>query len=659
MAIINNKRKLKITELDFEGIRTNLKDYLQDQDAFTDYDFEGSGMSVLIDLLAYNTHYLALNANMFANEMFLDTAALRSSVVSHAKMLGYEVRSARAPVARVNVSLLTTDPTKTMGAGTKFTTTVDGVSYQFVTASDHTAKNIGKVVDFNNIPIYEGTYVTQRVTVDTSNLEQRFLLNDNRADTTTLTVKVQNSATDSTTLSYTKVSDITQLTSESRVYFLQEVEKGQFQIYFGDGVISKSLVDGNIVILQYVVTNKSAANGAKSFTGPGTIDGVSDITITTAVRATGGAEPESINSIKTNAPLDYASQSRCVTTTDYETFIKRLFPQTQAVSVFGGEDGSYDQTLGVVSRPAYGKVFISIKSTTGQNLTTAQKRTLQQELKPFIVASITPEFVDPETLFVRMNTRFVYDPNKTTNSPETLVSKVVATINNYNTDNLKTFTGQYRASEISRLIDTTDTSILNNTTSVTVAKNLTPTLGQDRSYTVNFNNALLHPQDGYLASSGGVVSSTTFFVGDDTSTIYQFDDDGFGNLRRFTFVGTTRSYVDSTAGTIDYDTGNIIINTLSINSVGLVDGAASRDIRFVITPRSSDIVPIRNQIIEIDTQNSTVTGVVDQRAASGTSALVSGTITTTTTSSPTSGGTTTSTTSNSGGTTTSTTSNSY
>ena len=250
-----NEKRLTVTEFDFDDVKDNLKIFLKGQTEFTDYDFEGSGMNVLLDVLAYNTHYLGFNANMLANEMFLDSASLRPSVVSHSKTLGYIPRSARAPVATVSIALNTTALTSaTMPAGTKFNTTVDNITYQFVTAADVTKSNTGAGIPYNNINIYEGSYITTRYTVDTSDSDQRFVINDNRADTTTLTIKIQNSASDSTTTTYTQATDITGVTSSSAVYFLQEVENGKFEVYFGDGIIGKALSDGNIVLLTYAVS---------------------------------------------------------------------------------------------------------------------------------------------------------------------------------------------------------------------------------------------------------------------------------------------------------------------------------------------------------------------------------------------------------------------
>ena len=290
-----NDKRLRVTEFDFDDVKENLKTYLKAQTEFKDYDFEGSGMSILLDTLAYNTHYLGFNANMVANEMFLDSASLRSSVVSHAKMLGYEVSSPRAPKATINISLATSKTTATMDAGTAFTTTVNGTSYQFVTIADITGSNTGSAVPFDSTEIYEGTYVTTKYLVDSSNVDQRFIITANRADTTTLTVKVQTSASDTATTTYTKATDISQLSRSSTVYYLQEIEVGRFEVYFGDGIVSQALSDGNIVSLSYVVTNKTQANGASSFSSPSAIDTVTDITITTVANASGGSEAEVFN----------------------------------------------------------------------------------------------------------------------------------------------------------------------------------------------------------------------------------------------------------------------------------------------------------------------------------------------------------------------------
>ncbi len=607
-----NEKRLSITEFDFDDVKDNLKVFLKGQTEFKDYDFEGSGMNILLDTLAYNTHYLGFNANMLANEMFLDSASLRSSIVSHAKTLGYEVTSARAPNATINVSLTTSSSTKTMPAGTAFTSTIDDVSYQFVTIADITSTNNGGVVSFDSTKIYEGTYVTTKYLVDTSDIEQRYILGDSRADTSTLSVKVQNSASDSTTTTYTKATDITQLSSTSTVYYLQEVDGGRFEIYFGDGVVSRGLSDGNIVILEYVVTNKTAANGASSFSAPSTIDGVSDIGIVTVTNASGGAEPESLNSIKLQAPLDFASQGRAVTADDYAVYAKKLFPNTQAVSVFGGEDGSFDPSTGVSSVPEYGKVFISIKSSTGLNLSDAQKSQLVSDFAKFKVASVTPVIVDPETTFIILNVTFNYDSTSTTKEKTELETLVNTTIQNYTDTDLEDFNRPFRYSKLTGLIDQTDTAILSNITTVTLARFVTPITTTSTAYTLNFNNAFFNPHSGHST----IIASTGFFI-DNASTEYFFDDDGQGNLRIYSLVAGVRTYFDSQAGTVDYENGIIKINSILITSVSNVDGSASTQFRLTVLPDSNDVIPVRNQLLEIDTVNTSVVGTVDQTATTG------------------------------------------
>jgi len=626
-----NDKRLRVTELDFDNIKQNLKTFLKAQNEFKDYDFEGSGMSILLDTLAYNTHYLGFNANMLANEMFLDSASLRSSVVSHAKTLGYEVTSARSPYATVNVRLTTPSNNKTMSAGTAFTTNVGGTDYQFVTIADVTGNNSGSAVQFDSVNIYEGTYVTTKYVVDTADVDQRFLLRDANSDTSTLTVKVQTSSSNTSTTTYTKATDITQLSSSSTVYFLQETDSGLYEIYFGDGVVSKSLSDGNIVQLQYVITNKGETNGASTFSSPSSIDSVSSITVTTVASAIGGADAETLQSIKLNAPLDYAAQGRCVTVDDYKTFTRKLFPNTQAVSVWGGEDGSYDTSTGVSSNPEYGKVFISIKPTTGANLTTVQKSNLVAAFSPFKVASITPVIVDADTTFLILNITFNYDSTSTTSTKDELASLIFKTVSSYNISDLQEFNSSFRHSKLTGLIDGTDSSILNNTTTVTMGKFFTP-VSASTSYTLNFNNAFYNPHASHNTGSGGIISSTGFYLDNSVTTEYFFDDDGSGNLRIYSIASTgVRTYLNSTAGTVNYTSGLISTTSLLISAVSNVDGTSSSKIRVTAIPNSNDVVPVRNQILEIDTINTTTGGNVDAQSTTGLGYTVSSTGTTSTT----------------------------
>ena len=609
-------KRLNVTEFDFDEVKDNLKVFMRNQTEFKDYDFEGSGLSALLDVLAYNTHYLGFNANMLANEMFLDSSQLRSSVVSHAKTLGYSTRSARAAKAILNVFLNTSNISATVSAGTVFTTSVGDTSYQFVTIQDVVSTNVGSIIPFNNLSVYEGSFVSTRYTADTQNVEQRFLINDDRADTTTLTVTVQNSSIDSITSTYTLATDISTLTSTSNVYFLQEVESGKFEIYFGDGILGNAIEDGNIIILNYVVTNKGVANGAVTFTNSAAIDTVNSVNISTVSPSAGGSEPETIQSIKYNAPLDYASQGRCVTAEDYKTYVKQLFPNTQTVSVWGGENGSFNPVTGVSDIAEYGKVFISVKSTTGLNLNEVQKAQLVTDLSPYTVASISTVVVDPAIINLILNVNFKYNASATTQSEESLANLVNSTITRFNENYLKVFNSVFRHSQFTSLIDTTDSAILNNITTVSLSSLYTPNILGSYSFTVNFGNALYNPHSGHNASGGGVIASTGFYISGNANEMF-FDDDGAGNLRIYYLDVGVRTYYNVEAGTVNYTTGLVSANPLYISSVSNIDGNASTAIRMTATPSSTDIVGRRNQILEIDTLNTTINGGQDTIAVSG------------------------------------------
>jgi len=592
------QHRLDISELDFENIKGSLKRFLSNQNEFKDYDFEGSSLAILLDLLAYNTHYLAYNANFVANEMFLDTAQLRSSVASLAKLVGYTPNSARAPIA--DLRLVINDgsgSTITVPAGTKFTTAIDGVTYNFVTTSSSVITPVDGVYTAQSLNVYEGTYVSYQYTYDSADIDQRFLIPSENADTSTMRVVVQNNASDTTSNTYSKATSITELDSTSKVYFLQEAEDGQFEIYFGDGVIGKALEDGNIITISYVVTNKTEANGASSFTLSGSISGFTDVTLTVNSNAQGGAEPESIDSIKVNAPGFYAAQDRAVTVEDYKVKVKELYANTQAVSAWGGEDNE---------TPFYGRVYISILPTSGSNLTDATKTSLVTQLKKYSVASVTPVIVDPETTTILLTTTVKYDEQATTKSSETLKSDVTNTITNYNSNTLQKFDSMFRHSKLIGLIDDTDESILSNVTTVKFRKSFLPTLGSSTKYTISFNNAFYNPHTGHRANVGGILQSSGFKIDGDATNIWFLDDDGSGNVRRYRLVGSVRTYAAQNQGTINYSTGQIILNSLNIASIENIRGAASTVIELTVEPNSNDIVPVRNQVLEIDVANSTI-----------------------------------------------------
>ena len=596
-------KKLEVTDLDFDTIKTNLKKFLRQQDQFTDYDFEGSTISSLLDVLAYNTHYNGVYANVLANEMFLDSADMRNSIVSHAKHVGYTPRSATAPYADVNLVVNNaTGATLTASQGTTFTSTVEGVSYNYIVKEDTTTTPVDGVYTFKNLELYEGTLVTNKYTVNTTDANQRFLIKNDMADTTTLLVKVQNSSTDTTTTTYALSTDLADVSSTSAIYFLEGAEDEQYEVVFGDGVLGKALSTGNIVSLIYIVTNGSDSNGASSFALSGNVGGFTDVSLTVNTNSVNGADPESPASIRFNAPKQFATQNRAVTAKDYESKVKSIYSNAKSVQVWGGEDNE---------TPVYGRVYISINPVAGATLTEATKSDIITQLKNFNVASITPVIEDPETTFIQPTVTVRYDAKSTTNTAESIKSLVQTAITNFNTDSLQEFDQVFRHSKFIETVNKADDSILSNITTLKLHKSFTATLTSSTTYTISFNNALYNPHSGHNSDMGGILSSSSFKVSGDTTNDYFLNDDGQGNIRLYYVAGGVNVYINNTQGTIDYTTGKITLNSLHISEVGNVDGATSTTIRLTVVPNSVDVVPVRNQVIEIDETNTTVVVTAD------------------------------------------------
>ena len=585
--------KLVVSDFDFDNIKSNLKTFLQDQTQFSDYNFEGSGFAILLDTLAYNTHYLGFNANMLANELYLDSADIRKNIVSLAKMLGYTPASPRAPIANVNILLNNaTGASVTMDKGTVFTSTVEGLTYQFVTNEDVTITPADGVYRFSNVNLYEGTLVTYRYTVDSSDVDQKFIIPSVNADTSTLKVTVQTSSVDTSISTYTLATGLKSLTATTKTYFLQETDTGKFEIYFGDGVLGQNLADGNIVILEYIVTNKTEANGASIFTLSGSIDSFTNVSVSTNSSAQGGSEAETKESIRFNAPLQYTAQDRAVTTTDYETIIKSIYPNALSVSAWGGED---DET------PVYGVVKIAIKAASGSTLTDATKQNIITSLQPYNVASVRPEIIDPETTSIILSVNAKYDKKSTIKTAETLQSEIINAITDYNTNTLQSFDSVFRYSKLTGIIDDVDNAILSNITTLNIRKSFTPTLNSSTRYDIYFRNAIYNPHSGHQA----ILSSTGFTVAGNTNVMF-LDDDSLGNVRRYFLSSGIKTYVNNAQGTINYSTGQITIVSLNVSSVSNIRGATSSVIELTVTPSSNDVVPVRNQILEIDIANSNV-----------------------------------------------------
>jgi hypothetical protein len=578
--------KLRVTELDFDTIKSNLKDYLQSQTEFTDYDFEGSALSNLLDLLAYNTHYNAIYANFVANEVFLDTAVKRSSVVSLAKHFGYTPRSIRSPKAKINLSVVTSGAPQSLllPINTPFVTTIDGFDYTFYNRSNIIVSPTStNNFTFSNVEIVEGTPLSYRYTV--ANNQKTFILPNSNIDTSTLTVEIQNSVSDATRTTYTLAEDIVAVSSTDTVYFLEETRDGVYQIVFGDDTIGKALANGNIVNVTYLISNGIKSNGATSFTlGSSAGFTISSATITLAQKAAGGKESESVESIRYNASRFFTTQNRAVTAEDYKNIILAEYSDIDAISAWGGDENE---------PPIYGKVFISAKPTNGTTLSNELKTELGRVLQKKNVVGITPEFVDPEILYLTINTKFYFDPSKTTQQPSTIQANVISAIKQFRDAYLDNFDTIFRKSKFSRSVDYTNKAILNSNTDVEIYKILKINTENPVNYTVSFVNPV------------NSISSTAFRLYND-SELYYMEDDGVGNIRRFHYNNNQKIFDSLTFGTIDYEKGIIRIPTVAISL--LTDNC-----KIFAKPKLQDINALRNQILTILDSDITVEGNADTR----------------------------------------------
>lgn len=485
MATANSN--IQFADLDFSEIKSGLIDYLRSQQTFADYNFSGSALSTLLDILAYNTQYNAYYLNMVGNEMFLDTALQRSSVVSQAKLLNYTPRSAIAPSATINVSAYgVTTPLLTLPKNTRFISeSIDGVNYIFVTDDAHTVSVVSGEADFNNITIKQGTPADYSFTVDTTaNPELLFDIPDASIDTTTLEVSVQQSGSNSTSVVYTKATDVLLLDGDSTVYFLQEGINGNYQIYFGDGIIGKTLIDGNIVRLSYLSTNGTAAGGANSFVLLDALSGFGNTTIESITSASNGSEKESIDSIKFQAPKSYAAQNRAVSKNDYITLIQQnnLGYSFDAVNVWGGQEND---------PPVYGQVFVAIKPAGAFFFTDAEKqRIIQDVIKPISVLTVEPTLVDPDYTYFKLTANALYDPRKTTLTSTQVQNKIKTAISNFTTTSLNTFNSTFLETDVNDAIKSSDQSIITNELSIQVQKKFYPSLTVPGNYSLFFGTKL-------------------------------------------------------------------------------------------------------------------------------------------------------------------------
>jgi hypothetical protein len=589
---------LRIAELDFDTIKTNLKTYLQSQNEFSDYDFEGAGLSVLIDILAYNTHYNAYLANMLANEMFLDSSVKRSSAVSIAKHLGYTPKSVTGSKAFLDITVnnpVGSPATLTLDRYASFSTTVNGTAYTFLTTEPFTIQPSGGIYSFENIPVKEGRLLEYSHTVVSPGPDEKYEIPNSTVDTSTMLVTVQNSSTDTTTTTYTLSTDITTVTGTSTVYFLEENTLGNYQIYFGDGVLGKKLVAGNIIRIQYLACTGSVANVSgnisQTFTAGNAIGGSNNITVITASNSTGGAERESISSIKFNAPRANLARNRAVTKADYSSIIKAQYSQVESISVWGGEENE---------PPVYGKVLISLKPFSGFVIDDITKTEIKNTiLKDRNVLTVTPEFVDPDYIYVNLTVNANYNKNLTTLNASQISNLLRNEIVSYFNTNLQQFEKPFYYSQLLEALNNVDNSVLSVLVDVKIQKRLVPILNIQNAYinenVLRFNNKL----------NPGNVESTRFFIVRDGTTItvrmYDVPDvmppdvNGTGTLRLYNVNDGTDL---GSIGTVNYSTG--IISISGITPVGY----PSNQFEIIITADAQEdsynITSSRNQIIVVD-----------------------------------------------------------
>jgi hypothetical protein len=606
-------QKLNIAELDFDTIKNNLKDYFGSQSEFTDHDFGGSAISVMLDVLAYNTYYNAYYVNMLASESFLDSAQLRDSVVSKASMLGYTPQSTTGAKANVSITVTPDDApaTVTIDKFTQFTSSVNGTSYVFCTSGSSTVVADAGAYVASGVELVQGIPLTFRYTANTANTDQRFLLPNANTDTDTLTVTIQESAADTNVSAYTKATDITTINSTSNVYFLNESTDGQFRVEFGDGVLGRKPVTGNIVLLEALISEGGDVNGANTFTAAGTVGGYSTVSVVTSNAAAGGSDKETVESIKFNAPKTYETQNRAVTTDDYKKIVEGNVSGLDSVSVWGGQDNA---------TPAYGKVFISAKPTGASSLSTSQIGLIKAAVTSYNMVSITPEVVDPDIIDLIFTTTVKYDSRLTSLASGAVAELVIDTIQDYKTNNLLKFGAAFRYSTLSTLIDNTETSVISNLTTLTAKKGLEPSTTANNAYTISFNNPIFNPS----ATYEGAVTSSAFAFTDAAGTSYTscFIDDLDGTLRIFYLSGSDKVILSNTAGTVAYSNGFISISSFK------PDSFLGATLDFTITPAQNDLTPIRNQIFEIANTNISIT--MQNDASTGTTTSTETTSSTTT-----------------------------
>lgn len=591
---------LNITNLDFDGIKQSIKEYLRTTSDFKDFDFDGSNLSTLIDILAYNTYYNGYYLHMVANEMFLDTAVLKESVLARAKELNYVPRSATSARATVSLSIQAasgTPATIEVPKGTLFTTSVNGQTFTFTTMGTYQALPVGGNYIVSDVEICEGDIMSY--TYDPHNVSdpEKYVIPNDNVDVTSLAVKVQTSTDDLSTTTFTKATSIIDITEESNVYFIEPYTGNQYRIVFGDGVLGKALRGGNLVIVEYTITNGTESNGADAFTYSEGISGAGSVSVTTTSNAAGGLFEESVESIKFNAPRSYAAQERAVTATDYATLVGQQFPHFKSIRAYGGEEET---------PPQFGKVFVTIRPQAGEVLSQSERNRVITFLKGRSVVGISTVIKDPNYVYVKVDYNFAYDPNNTSRTGGAITDIIQDEIISFSDNELGKFNTKLRSSRLVRKLEEQDKSILSSTIDFSMIKRLTPRLRTTNSFNINFNNPIYRPDTGHEVHAGHTssVTSTFFTVGGRQSRLI---DDGSGSLTvQATKNDGSTEIINRDAGTVDYDTGEIVISKLQIDDIS--NGFFSIHAQ----PAKDDIVPATNQILLIDDKDVSVSYTVEQ-----------------------------------------------
>ena len=595
----------KFTNLDFDQIRTSIKEYLRANSTFSDFDFEGSNFSVLIDTLAYNTYINAFNANMVVNESFLDSATLRENVVSLARNIGYVPRSRNAAKATVSLSASTTSSsdTLTLQAGLVCVGTADNSNYVFSVPESITTTINSGTANFNNITIYQGTYLKKQFVVDGS-LDQRFLLDNSFIDTSTIVVKVKGTADSGEGREYSRSDNILNINKNSEIYLIQEVQDEKYELLFGDGYFGKKLENGAIITVSYIITDGEDGNGAANFSFSGrfldslsnTVIPTNTISVTTVNSAANGSAIESVDSIKYFAPRIYASQHRAVTTRDYEAIIQQIYPNTESVSVVGGEE---------LDPPEFGNVIISIKPKNGDFVSDFDKQTILTKLKDYALSGINQRITDLKVLFVEIDSGVYYNASQVTNV-NALKTKVSSVLNTFAKANINQFGGRFKYSRLCQTIDNADNAITSNITRVVIRRNLKALINQSAQYELCYGNKFHINKDGFN------IKSTGFTLAGRTGTFYFTDvpgSDGKGVISIVKDINETGKYevIVKSAGTVDYTKGEIILNTLNITSTAV----ANNIVEIQAFPESNDIIGLKDLYLSFSVADSTINMVKD------------------------------------------------